>query len=104
MTQDRASHVAPPRSRAAERVLFGVGAGALALGLISAIIGADAQSGFVMLGAACLFGGIVERMRTDPSAWKLQPRSVERRVVLVVLGMGSALLGLGAVVQIAGSL
>ena len=103
MTQDRGSHLAPPRSRTIESVLFGGGMVVLAIGAISAMVGADATSALVMLGASCIFGGIVERMRTDPSAWKLQPGGIERRVVLVVLGTLSALMGLAAVFQIAGA-
>lgn len=97
-------HLAPPASRTIERVLFGLGAVAFVLFVICAVAGAEARTGFVMLFASCVFGGIVDRMRTDPSAWRLRPGKVERLVLLIVLGTVSAVMGLAGLVQIADTL
>ncbi len=97
-------HLAPPPSRRVERVLFGVGAVAFVLFVICAVAGSEARTGFVMLFASCVFGGIVDRMRTDPSAWRLSPGKAERRALLIALGTVSAVMGLAGLIQIADTL
>ena len=97
-------HLAPPAGRTVERVLFGVGAVAFVLFVVCAVTGAEARTGLVMVVASCVFGGIADRMRTDPSAWRLSPGKVERRVWLIVLGTASAVMGLAGLIQIADAL
>jgi hypothetical protein len=103
MTSDGGAHFAPPSRRRAERALFLAGVAALAVSVVCIVVGADLQTGFVVLGASCVLGGIAERARTDPSAWRFDPGKIERQVFLIALGTVAVVGSVAGLVQIAGN-
>ena len=104
VTADGGHHLAAPRSRLVELGLVGLGIASVVIGVACALLDSAASGGFFLLGAALFLGMVLQRMWTDPSAWRLRPGDGERRVVLVVLAALVGLLAIGALFQIASAL
>lgn len=71
-------HLRPPRSRRCERTVVGLGTALLMAALVCWSIGGienddsigDVGSGLFVLGLAVVLGGLLNRLRFDPSEWK----------------------------------